>query len=483
MKHYDSIKSSVNQGMIDDAAQTLGEDKGKVCSAVKAALPAFLAKLLNKSETSKLEEIVKDAGKHDTYSNREDLFKGHGITNGMNLGERFENELIGSNNTDFPAAVAAESGISSDSADRLGNWICGLIAGYMGNQVSKSKKSFSSLISELRQEKNGIHNDVPSRLAKALGITLAVPAATHANTNTHVKTNTNVHATAGTSANNVRRTQTTTTTTSTNNQNKKKNNYSWIWWLLVALVVLILIIVLSRSCNRNTTADSVARTENVNRNNRNTNTNARTTTVSNTNTSGTAATTATTTTTTNASSSSNASSNASMGVNNRTAQVENADNNMRRITLPNGKTITVARGGCEDQMIQYLNSGNYNNASQNDLQANWLHFDNLDFVHNSATQLTEGSMKQLDNIAEILSSYPNMKIKLGGFADATGTQAVNMDISEQRADYVKSVFTSHGVAANRISTEGFGKEFATVPADATDAQRAIDRSIAMRFDR
>ena len=44
-----------------------------------------------------------------------------------------------------------------------------------------------------------------------------------------------------------------------------------------------------------------------------------------------------------------------------------------------------------------------------------------------------------------------------------------------------SILVKDGIPADRISTEGFGKEFATVPADATAAQRAVDRSIAMRF--
>jgi len=102
-------------------------------------------------------------------------------------------------------------------------------------------------------------------------------------------------------------------------------------------------------------------------------------------------------------------------------------------------------------------------------------------MHDSETALAGNSMEQLDNIAAILKNYPDVRIRIGGFADKTGTRAVNYEISKKRAEYIKSILVKDGIPADRISTEGFGKEFATVPADATAAQRAVDRSIAMRF--
>ena len=132
-------------------------------------------------------------------------------------------------------------------------------------------------------------------------------------------------------------------------------------------------------------------------------------------------------------------------------------------------------------MLKYLQSDAYRKATNEELSKNWIQFDKIDFMHDSETALAGNSMEQLDNIAAILKNYPDVRIRIGGFADKTGTRAVNYEISKKRAEYIKSILVKDGIPAARISTEGFGKEFATVPADATAAQRAVDRSIAMRF--
>ena len=86
-------------------------------------------------------------------------------------------------------------------------------------------------------------------------------------------------------------------------------------------------------------------------------------------------------------------------------------------------------------------------------------------------------------MAELRENCTEAKIEIGCSADKKGGKVVNDEISEQRAKYSRSVFVKNGIDAKRVSTEGFGKEFATVPANASDAARAIDRSIALRFDK
>ncbi|HHO8887846.1 TPA: OmpA family protein, partial [Klebsiella pneumoniae] len=43
-----------------------------------------------------------------------------------------------------------------------------------------------------------------------------------------------------------------------------------------------------------------------------------------------------------------------------------------------------------------------------------------------------------------------------GFTDSTGSQDLNMRLSQQRADSVASALITQGVAANRIRTQGMG---------------------------
>lgn len=147
-----------------------------------------------------------------------------------------------------------------------------------------------------------------------------------------------------------------------------------------------------------------------------------------------------------------------------------------------GITIHANANGLESRMINFLNSGAYEKAANDDvLKNNWINFDNVNFKMGSSNQLEEGSREQLDNLSKILKAHPEAKIKIGGYTDKTGDEAVNKKISTERANFIKSELSKMGVGAQVISAEGYGSEFATVAADASDAERAVDRKMAVRF--
>lgn len=154
-----------------------------------------------------------------------------------------------------------------------------------------------------------------------------------------------------------------------------------------------------------------------------------------------------------------------------------------RFTLPDGSRITAFKGGCEECVINFLNSDRFKNATDEELANTWFEFDNINYEHNSATEFMPGGDQQVQNLAAILKNYPDLKIRIGSFADATGSRAVNFAITEMRASNIKAAFEKAGIASSRISTEGFGKQFAEVPANAPDSERALDRDIALRFSR
>lgn len=148
----------------------------------------------------------------------------------------------------------------------------------------------------------------------------------------------------------------------------------------------------------------------------------------------------------------------------------------------NGKTLKGFQGGLEEQIIGFLQSDGYKNAVDDTvLKDKWYNFDNVNFKTGSANQLEEGSEAQLDNLANILKAYPDAKIKIGGYTDKTGKEDVNQKISQGRADFIKTELAKKGVGAQVISAEGYGSKFATVPAEASDEERASDRKMAVRF--
>lgn len=399
MTHYESLKESISPQMLKTAAATLREEEKGVASAVAVLLPSLLVRFMDQGETARVNETIREAGNAELFDRRAEIFAGHGIDGGMNLGERFENELVGAENKAYPNAVAAESGISAASADRLSGWVAAVIAGYVGHKIVRNNLSMSAVMAGLRQERGSVVKEIPVKVGRAAGISGMCSSSAPV---------------AG--------------------RDGKKNN--WLVWLIIVLIVVIIVFLSIRSCNRNGGGEVVAVTENV-----------------------TVVPTA------------------------PAAQTAAAKEGLTFVEhkLPDGRTIRVAEGGCEDCMLKYLQSDAYRKATNEELSKNWIQFDKIDFMHDSETALAGNSMEQLDNIAAILKNYPDVRIRIGGFADKTGTRAVNYEISKKRAEYIKSILVKDGIPADRISTEGFGKEFATVPADATAAQRAVDRSIAMRF--
>ncbi len=147
----------------------------------------------------------------------------------------------------------------------------------------------------------------------------------------------------------------------------------------------------------------------------------------------------------------------------------------------NGVSLKGYKNGLEDRMIAFLKIDGYKKAADDSaLKDNWYDFDHVNFVFGSATQLESGQ-EQLDNLVAILKAYPDAKIKIGGYTDNVGDEAVNVKLSQERADYIKKYLSDKGVGAQVIGAEGYGSKFATQPSTATDEQRAVDRKMAVRF--
>ncbi len=83
--------------------------------------------------------------------------------------------------------------------------------------------------------------------------------------------------------------------------------------------------------------------------------------------------------------------------------------------------------------------------------------DKVEFATGSAN-LRPSSKAQLDEVAKILNANKGVNIQLEGHTDNTGQRAANVSLSNKRAQSVKSYLTSKGVAANRMTTKGFGPD-------------------------
>lgn len=105
------------------------------------------------------------------------------------------------------------------------------------------------------------------------------------------------------------------------------------------------------------------------------------------------------------------------------------------------------------------------------------------FAFNKA-DLQENADTLLQHIASDLKDHKVRKLRIEGHSDAVGDDAYNKDLSERRAKAVEQwLKTQGGLADVAITAVGLGKADATVPASASDAERAKDRRVTIVVER
>jgi peptidoglycan-binding protein ArfA len=90
--------------------------------------------------------------------------------------------------------------------------------------------------------------------------------------------------------------------------------------------------------------------------------------------------------------------------------------------------------------------------------------------------LTPAVEQVLTQVAAKLAACPNTHAAINGYADNSGTQSINVPLSEERAQAVANFLVAHGVAGNQLSSTGFGSANPIAPND-TDQGRAQNRRV------
>ena len=101
-----------------------------------------------------------------------------------------------------------------------------------------------------------------------------------------------------------------------------------------------------------------------------------------------------------------------------------------------------------------------------------VHFD-----VNSAT-LRPDSVTALQNVLSVIDKKPDSAWVISGHTDNQGAADLNQRLSQARAAAVIVWLASHGVAATRLTPQGFGPN-RPVADNATEAGRALNRRVEM----
>jgi OmpA-OmpF porin, OOP family len=140
---------------------------------------------------------------------------------------------------------------------------------------------------------------------------------------------------------------------------------------------------------------------------------------------------------------------------------------MTDLSLPGGMKVSVPEGSFNYSLHQWLAG-----TTDTTVPKRFV-FDNLNFETGS-TKLTPESAPTVESLVVILKAYPNVAVRLEGHTDSTGDAAANKKLSLDRANTVREIMITGGIADARIGTDGYGPEKPIAPNE-TEEGRAKNR--------
>jgi len=95
--------------------------------------------------------------------------------------------------------------------------------------------------------------------------------------------------------------------------------------------------------------------------------------------------------------------------------------------------------------------------------------------------IKKSSFSILNQVVKVMKENPSYNLEINGHTDSQGSAVKNIELSQKRADAVKTYLSKSGVDASRLTSKGFGQ---TVPVadNATAAGRAKNRRVEFKVN-
>jgi OOP family OmpA-OmpF porin len=136
-------------------------------------------------------------------------------------------------------------------------------------------------------------------------------------------------------------------------------------------------------------------------------------------------------------------------------------------------SVVLRPGGVEARMMAFIQDSDAKLDT-----ATWFNNDQINFRAGSAA-LRPDSQAELNTIAAILKSCPNVHLAVAAYTDNTGSAQANLRLSRSRAALVVAELVDKGVPRDRLTSEGYGDQN-PVADNSTAEGRAQNRRIAIR---
>lgn len=95
-----------------------------------------------------------------------------------------------------------------------------------------------------------------------------------------------------------------------------------------------------------------------------------------------------------------------------------------------------------------------------------------------SSELTVDAKARLDEVVESLKNAKKVEVEVRGHTSSTGSSALNMRLSQERAQSVMNYLTSQGIDSDRLRTQGFG-ETRPIATNETEEGRAKNRRVEL----
>jgi len=211
---YSALKELISPQMTMNASAVVDEPQSNVLSASNSIIASLLGVMLKNGDTPQIKNILDEAGNLNILAHAANICREEPTKEQRKIGDDFLEHLLGDKAADFSNPIAKKAGISKVAVNRLVSMIAPLVAGYLGNKLVKEKRTFSSLLQEIKDEKSLFGGEIPSTLLQSFGLGSAFNAAS--SSGKPVET-------------------------------KKKSN--WAMWIIL-LGLLLLLLFWWRSCNK-----------------------------------------------------------------------------------------------------------------------------------------------------------------------------------------------------------------------------------------
>jgi outer membrane protein OmpA-like peptidoglycan-associated protein len=96
------------------------------------------------------------------------------------------------------------------------------------------------------------------------------------------------------------------------------------------------------------------------------------------------------------------------------------------------------------------------------------------------TAVRDSDRARLQKLGALVADLKEVRVRVSGFADSRGDDALNQQLSQERAEMVARELEKAGVPKERLVVEAMGERFASLESSSDD--QAFERSVEIRFE-